>query len=138
MRASLQQTLCNRCGVSTAAHGEHAILWPMGARECVCRECFQRVKGGLAALRAAWKGQTPIALDDEVDGQTMRCLLGWWERGQRDNGKYRFTDAQRAAISAHWSAQLRAKVEAGKRRDAERAVRVVVECDIDDEPWRTW
>lgn len=47
-----------------------------------------------------------------------------------------FTPAQRAAISAHWSAELRTKVEAKRKADAERErTQVVVDADPEDFSW---
>ncbi len=62
-------------------------------------------------------------LDVNYDGVTLRVLLIHDERARRDrNGDHPnlATPAQRAAISAHWSAELRAKVAASKRRDRNR------------------
>jgi hypothetical protein len=42
---------------------------------------------------------------------------------------WKLTPAQRAAVSAHWSAELRAKVEASEAADAARRPSVVVEVD---------
>ncbi len=72
-------------------------------------------------------------LDVEYDGVTLRCLLDCDQRIRREDGCYRspapWSAAQQAAISAHWSAELRAKVEASKQRDADRAVSIYAEVD---------
>lgn len=77
----------------------------------------------------------PDPLDQVIDGQTLRYLI------QADQGMQRhdcdvwrtwFTPAQRQAVSAYWSAQLRAKVEA-KRKDDEAAAVSVRYCEV--EPW---
>lgn len=41
-------------------------------------------------------------------------------------------------LSAHWSAQLRAKVEASEAARKAREPSVVIEHDAEDLPWRTW
>jgi hypothetical protein len=66
------------------------------------------------------------SLDVEYDGMTLRDLLAIDRlvRMETVRGMHPFTPSQRAAISAHWSAELRAKITAGKQ--AERA-RVVVD-----------
>lgn len=82
-------------------------------------------------------GQSPDPLDTKYDGVTLRdllvsadhptqrcglCSLTFEEhmlRRGRDCERYRpppRTPIQRGAVSAHWSAQLRAKVEASKER----------------------
>jgi len=75
-------------------------------------------------------------LDDEIDGWKLRTLLDADEETrQRDCGRPRhyFTPAQRAAVSAHWSAQLRAKLAASAEIDKARQVSVrYCELDPDD------
>lgn len=96
-------------------------------------------------LRRVWDGQAPIALDDEIDGVTLRELMRSDEMWRRDDvnrpwmiDPKRFTPDQRAAVSAYWSVQLRARVAASAKAEAERERnRVVIEHDADDEPWRT-
>jgi hypothetical protein len=84
-----------------------------------------------------------LALDDEIDGWKLQTLLDADECTRRETGPGRprcyFTPAQSAAVSAHWSAQLRAKVAASAEADKERERnQVVLEHDVDDQPWRTW
>lgn len=45
---------------------------------------------------------------------------------------------ERARVSAAWSAELRAKVAASEADKKSREVSVVVEYDVEDEPWCTW
>jgi hypothetical protein len=74
----------------------------------------------------------PDPLDVMYDGYTLRHLLGWDEAFRRRDAlpvKRWLTPAQRAAISAHWSAQLRAKIAASTERERNR-VRVDLQ-DID-------
>lgn len=75
-------------------------------------------------------------LDVEYDGWSLRDLLAidTFNRQEQWTGVSAtpMTPAQRAAVSAHWSAELRAKVHASKER--ERCL-VVVDQDADDEPW---
>lgn len=70
-------------------------------------------------------------LDVEYDGVKLRDLLN--VQRQHDQGGYRpvnrITPAQRAAVSAHWSAQLRAKVTASAAVDKARATSVVVDLE---------
>lgn len=72
-------------------------------------------------------------LDVAHDGKTLRELLEDDEINRRDESehRYRFTPAQRAAISAHWSAQLRAKLEASRKDAAAAAVSVYVEQEAE-------
>lgn len=76
-------------------------------------------------------------LDNEYDGQKLRDLIRWDERLRQDTGAkqlgglavwHHFTPAQRAAVSAHWSAQLRAKVAAEKKAERNK----VTYCEEDE------
>lgn len=71
-------------------------------------------------------------LDVVYDGATLRTLIAQNACDSQEAGPPLFllSPAQRAAVSAHWSAQLRAKVAAS--REAERN-RVLV--DLECEPW---
>jgi transposase len=71
----------------------------------------------------------PGPLDVEYDGVRLRDLLN--AQRQHDQGGYRvtLTAEQRAAISAYWSADLRAKIAASTERERNR-VRVDLQ-DID-------
>lgn len=74
----------------------------------------------------------PDPLDVKHDGVTLGRLLECDERCRRENGSTRhlvLLPAQRAAVSAHWSAELRAKVAASKERDRNQ-----VRVDPQDEP----
>lgn len=78
-------------------------------------------------------------LDVKHDGVTLRVLLVCDESNRREFGvatsfgpipvRASLTPAQRAAISAHWSAELRAKVAASAERDHNRVL-----VDLQDEP----
>lgn len=78
-------------------------------------------------------------LDVKHDGVTLRVLLVCDESNRREFGvatpsglipvRVSLTPAQRAAISAHWSAELRAKVAASAERDRNRVL-----VDLQDEP----
>lgn len=80
-------------------------------------------------------------LDVEYDGHPLRWLLKMDTKARQENVTAQctrscFTPAQRAAVSAHWSAELRAKVTAGKAADKEREVSVRCEGDwIDEVAW---
>lgn len=70
-------------------------------------------------------------LDVQYDGITLRRLIPMDdERRQCDSSRWphSFTPAQRAAVSAHWSAELRAKVEATKVKERN----MVTYCEEDD------
>jgi hypothetical protein len=71
-------------------------------------------------------------LDVEYDGAPLRKLLESDQAARRELNPFAscFTPAQRAAVSAHWSAQLRAKVEASEAADA--ACRPSVVVDLED------
>lgn len=68
-------------------------------------------------------------LDVEYDGHALRDLIERDRIARHTDQPKAFTPAQRAAVSAHWSAQLRAKVDAAKQ--AER--NVVTYCDLDSD-----
>jgi hypothetical protein len=72
----------------------------------------------------------PDPLDALIDGVALRRLLEMDERKRREHivGAI-ITPAQRAALSVHWSAQLRAKVAASAEADRRAAVSVYVEVD---------
>lgn len=67
----------------------------------------------------------------------LSALLGCDEMNRREQStpvatpatRRRFTPAQRAAVSAHWSAELRAKVAASAECDRDRVL-----VDLQDEP----
>lgn len=78
-------------------------------------------------------------LDAVIDGWKLRDLVAINRERQHEgihaselltSNRHVFTAAQRAAVSAHWRAELRAKVKAGEERDKARAVSVC--CAIDD------
>jgi len=77
-------------------------------------------------------------LDAMIDGQKLRCLLSIDERSRRETNTAAgvvvsiFTPAQRAAVSAHWSAQLRAKVAASEAERRARAPSVMMSIDPED------
>lgn len=76
----------------------------------------------------------PDPLDAVIDGVTLGELVRVNLLAECDNAaamskRGGFTTAQRAAVSAHWSAELRAKVAAAKERD-----RNEVRVDLQDEP----
>jgi hypothetical protein len=80
-------------------------------------------------------------LDVEYDGWTLRRLLecdkyarrevGGRPRGTMDHA----TPAQRAAVSAHWSAELRSKVAASAAAEAAHENRTTLDADPEDYPW---
>lgn len=76
-------------------------------------------------------------LDVEHEGVMLRQLLSHDEMWRKDEwpdawvaaGRNKLTPAQRAAVSAHWSAELRAKVAASAEDDKARRPSVMVEVD---------
>ena len=80
------------------------------------------IRSRLERLRTAWDGERPLVLDDVIDGVTLRTLLEGDEFNRREHGSARWwskpmTPSQRAAVSAHWSAQLRALQAATRERE---------------------
>lgn len=78
--------------------------------------------------RYAPEAQKPVdPLDVKYDGWTLRQLLDHNEKRRREDWAlaHQYTPAQRDAISAHWSMQLRAKVHAAKEKE-----RTQVVCDV--------
>lgn len=63
-------------------------------------------------------------------GAGTECSIPW-----RNADPWTWTPAQRAAVSAHWSAQLRAKVRASDAADKARAPSVVIDVDAEDLLW---
>ena len=125
----------------------------LGGTRCICGalpvgverlSCTQSRYNGVADLWPSTPADImkepypPDPLDVEYDDFTLRELLAL-DRIQRREaaGQQRtFTPAQRAAISAHWSAQLRAKVAASDAAAKERdRNQVVLEGDPEDSPW---
>ena len=73
-------------------------------------------------------------LDVKHDGWTLRQLIEHNHKRRMEEFAlgHHYTPGQKAALSAHWSAQLRAKVQATKAADAERErLRVVVDMEDD-------
>lgn len=82
--------------------------------------------------KTATKSVAPVApdpLDVEYDGAPLRKLLESDTAASRETNMLarRFTPAQRAAVSAHWSAELRAKIAATRSTDKAREISVVAE-----------
>jgi hypothetical protein len=64
-------------------------------------------------------------LDVEYDGVRLRTLLTYDESHRRESfgaARPHRTEVQRAAVSSHWSAELRAKVSASKEHERQRVV----------------
>lgn len=100
-------------------------------------DCTWRVSRGLldvtiapGTIRHIERAPTD-PLDAVIDGVTLRDLVRRDEiiqRGEAPEYRRDWTPAQRAAVSAHWSAELRAKVAASKERERTRVV-----VDLEDE-----
>lgn len=96
--------------------------------------------------QAGWEPLYPEAkpkpiepLDVEYDGVKLHVLVDAQRKSDQGNAGWtrpRMTPNQRAAVSAHWSAQLRAKVSASKAADIERERnQVLMPLDAEDCEW---
>jgi len=101
-----------------------------------CRACGDMEKAANArdaARLAEYQAARTDPLDVEYDGVKLRLLLDQDEMRQRTERPLRqfepLSCAQRAAVSAHWSAALRAKVAAGAAVDKAREISVVVDLE---------
>lgn len=114
------------CGVGSTHHS-HTCERPRG-------------HGGPHVGRGCSWGEDAVdPLDVKYDGVTLRELIEQDQAARRErpymrgpfdySGPGPMTPAQRAAVSAHWSAELRRKVDASAERD-----RNEVRIDLQDEP----
>lgn len=129
-----QPTLSARLGHLKHGPGGSGLSGPCDAD---CRKCqVERDR----ELEDAMEQFTPILppgvdpLDVKYGGVTLRHLLTISEACRREgHPNYRaawrrLSDEQRAAVSAHWSQQLRARISAAKERDS-----LTVRVDLQDE-----
>lgn len=91
----------------------------------------------LVSLRGPSRSPTRVNPLGVYDGWPLRSLMAMNDRASRDNVvalevRHRFTPAQRAAVSACWTAELRAKVAASTAADKEREARRIL-VDLEDE-----
>lgn len=109
--------------------------------ECRIGDQFSDLKERFAAIRAAWKGQPPITLDEEIDGVALRDLLELEEDERQEGpglqlarllGSSALSPAQRAAVSAYHSAQLRARIAESDAAAEARKLTVIVDRDLDE------
>ena len=101
-------------------------------RVLVCRAHFDD-DAAREAIRRAPPSADP--LDAVIDGVMLRTLLDVDCDNRMDKPHpqaFRLSPAQRSAVSAHWSAELRAKVAASTAADREREARRVL-VDLEDE-----
>lgn len=98
--------------------------------------CVEPCKHGLPYRVSEPAPTAPVLvdpLDVEYDGVRLRRLLEGDEFNRRETSVHwrakTMTPAQRAAVSAHWSAALRAKIAAGAEAERWR----VTYCEV--EPW---
>lgn len=125
-------TRCARCGIAMDASVFGGNLDALAqAHHGMCPN-----RASVAAIEVP----APDPFDAVIDGVTLRTLLDGDEFNRRETSSHwrakRMTPAQRAAVSAHWSAQLRAKVAASEAERQGRAPSMVVEHDTEDLPWR--
>lgn len=102
-----------------------------------CRKCqAERIIAAQAAARPrVTEPEDDSSLWTIIDGQHIRDLVNQDQRCQRQDdttGRRYMTPRQRAAVSAHWSTELRAKVEASRAAAAETEPSVRY-CEV--EPW---
>lgn len=104
---------------------EQAFVWEFGDRRLKIDKVTVTSSGAIAIVWSANGDHVPHCtpppdpLDAEINGEVLRALIvrdevcrregcsGWFPPMSSE-----FTPAQREAVSAHWSAQLRAKVPA--------------------------
>lgn len=118
-----------------------AATWARGAHMLGLDSGERARLATLEALYAAPEPPQPVdPVDVAIDGIDLDVLLGCDEKARRENSRHwrngsqrTFTPAQRAAVSAHWSAELSAKVAASSRADTERERNSVL-VDPQDEP----
>lgn len=94
-------------------------------------QAFGLLGCGVVVRRIPRPNPNPDPLDVKYDGVTLRALLEMDERRRREVVWIDIvvTPAQRAAVSAHWSAELRARAAAAKAKERER---VVLDIDAED------
>lgn len=131
-----QPTLSARLGHLKHGPGGSGLAGPCDAD---CRKC--EVEREVTSPPT----QTPTdPLDVEYDGWKLRDLLEAEEHSRHEGktdkvgwamaGGWRCaTPGQRAAVSAHWSASLRARISAAKERER---LTVCMPIDAEDLPWR--
>lgn len=123
------------CGSCERYQGPHGARTPQQWWRPVDRgRAWEWAQGAVYATPSGAHEEQPVRpdaphpdpLDVEIDGRKLRDLLYWDGRMQQEtsmaHGFPRFTPAQRAAVSAHWSAQLRAKVAAAAAVERDRVV----------------
>lgn len=121
--------LCTNCG----QHIRHHFGGPQ-------YRCNPNALPKPPTIETPWLSTTkrlpPDPLDTKYDGVTLRTLLDGdaFNRQEQGGAVWRakpMTPVQRAAVSAHWSAELRAKLAASKERER---LQVVVD-DGEVGPW---
>lgn len=95
------------------------------------RDRLRREAGEVMGVKFLAPQPPPNPLDAVIDGVTLRRLLMYSEMYRREevpaSPRHVFTPAQRAAVSAHWSAELRARVEATAKP------KLTMMVEVDDE-----
>ena len=104
--------------------GDHQFdgpKWKSVSLRRIPRPCsdfiVKRTLDGDAVIEAVYRDPHPLEV--MYDGVTLRVLVAQDRCNSQEAGPPLFTlkPAQRAAVSAHWSAELRAKVAAAKERE---------------------
>lgn len=129
-----QPTLSARLGHLKHGPGGSGLAGPCDAD---CRKC--EVERKPPTVETPWMkpGETPDPLEMKYDGVTLRDLIiadDWARVGERVSREERrlWTPTQRAAVSAHWSARLRARISAAKERER---LTVCMPLYAEDLPW---
>ena len=101
-----------------------------GPPEETCAVCQCDPRNAIHRMNSLYRRIGIDPLDVEYDGVKLRTLLAADVLNRNDAPcPEPFSRAQRTAISAHWSAELRAKVAAGAERERNRVL-----VDRQDEP----
>lgn len=89
---------------------------------------------GLSADRdyAVQNGRLVDPLEIEIDGMSLRYWVGRDQEGRQGKSYPRMPTAARSAVSAYWSAELRAKVAKSEADRKAREVSVVIGLDVED------
>ena len=118
--------------LTVTAAGRMAVIYDLAKRGEITQE-----QARLLLESPAVGPPAPDPLDVKYDGVTLRVLLERDKFNRCEHARmdpvgeatpFAITSAQRAAVSAHWSAELRARVETSKERDRQR---VVLDQEID-------
>lgn len=121
-----------QCDPRNTVHHAAECKRPHAGKACGC------AINAPATVETPWMkvdGPPPDPLDTKYDSVCLRELLRQDEKQRNEHGFremggalgwHRHTPVQRAAVSAHWSAELRARVKASAEHERSR---VLVDCE---------